>query len=170
MQGLGFVKKALAQNWVLENPAADQASDLNRLHDDLEKLYFAEYEKQWRNLLNDIQDQAGTGHQRDDSDPGHSFFTRYPYPAPVEAVEENTSLATNRDGRCIRPTSRKSRGAGGGAYAIEPDAAQEVGVPVPLRAMERHFEDLNVLVRGTEKSPPPLDNVLMSRWQSCGTS
>ncbi len=159
MQGLGFVKKALSQNWVLENPAADQVSDLNRLYDDLEKLYFAEYEKQWRTLLNNMRIRRAQSVNETIQLLDILSSPDTPIRPLIEALEHNTALT--KDSRV--DSSDASQDTSGGAGTTElglNQALQEVTVPVPLRAMEVHFRDLNGLVQGTEKSPPPLDQIL----------
>lgn len=161
MQGLRFVKRALEQNWVLENPAADQATDLNRLHDDLQKLYFAEYERNWRNLLGTLRIKKAKGINEAIQLLDLLSSPDTPIRPLLEAVEENTALTTEK--AVDSPNNQPEKP--GEAEKIPSrlnQALQKDIVPAPLRDMERHFEDLNSLVLGTEKSPPPLDNVLMS--------
>ena len=161
MQGLGFVKRVLEQNWVLENPAADQATDLNRLHDDLQKLYFAEYERNWRNLLGTLRIKKAKGINEAIQLLDLLSSPDTPIRPLLEAVEENTALTTEK--AVDSPNNQPEKP--GEAEKIPSrlnQALQKDIVPAPLRDMERHFEDLNSLVLGTEKSPPPLDNVLMS--------
>jgi len=162
VQGVGFVKEALEQNWVVENPAADQATDLNRLHDDLQKLYFAEYERVWRNLLNTLRIKSARGINETIQILDLLSSPDTPIRPLLEALEENTSLTS--DGTADVPADQQESPGSTEKVASRLSQAlhQDAVVPAPLRAMERHFEDLNALVRGTEKSPPPLDNVLMS--------
>jgi type VI secretion system protein ImpL len=160
MQGLGFVKNALAQNWVLENPAADQPGDLNRLYDDLEKIYFAEYEKQWRKLLNGVRIRRVRGINETIQILDVLSSPDTPIRPLLEAVEANTALATNRETDASAGTDQEKPEDAGGISTRLNQTLPEVGVPVPLRVMARHFQDLNVLVQGDETSPPPLDHVL----------
>jgi type VI secretion system protein ImpL len=156
MQGLGFVKRALAQNWVLENPAADQPGDLNRLYDDLEKLYFAEYERRWRQLLNDLKLRRVQGMNETIQVLDILSSPDTPVRPLLGAVRANTTLTDSLD---------SEPAAGGAKESPEPAtdlrlALPAASVPVPLREMERRFEDLNALVQATGGSPPPLDHVL----------
>jgi len=157
-QGLGFVKKALEQNWVLNNPAADQASDLDRLYDDLEKLYFAEYERLWRSLLNDMKIRRAHGINETIQLLDILSSPDTPVIPLLEAVEANTALsaalAPYPSADAHDPESDKEESDAGLA------TFDQVVIPLPLRAMERRFEDLNMLVRSTEKSLPPIENVL----------
>ena len=160
MKGLGFVEDALAQNWVRENPAADQATDLNRLYDDLQKLYFSEYEQMWRNLLDTLRIKNARGINGTIQILDLLSSPDTPIRPLLEAVEENTSLTTDRTDDSS--TDRQDAPSATDKLASRLNQPnRDDAVPAPLRALERHFEDLNSLVRGTEKSPPPLDNVLM---------
>ena len=161
MQGLGFVKQALEQNWVLENPAADQASDLNRLYDDLQKLYFAEYERMWRNLLDNLRIRKAQGVHQAVQILDLLSVPDTPIRPLLEAVKRNTSLVA--DTAAELPT--KQQGKEGATEKSPPRLSQKPqddAGPAPLLELERHFKDLNSLIRGTEKSPPPFDNVLRS--------
>jgi type VI secretion system protein ImpL len=160
MQGLGFVKRALTQNWVLENPAADQAGDLNRLYDDLERLYFAEYEKRWRQLLNDMKLRPVQGVNETIQVLDILSSPDTPIRPLLEAVQANTALTASLETESSAASGQKKSGdAGEPAAGLNP-ALPAVAVPAPLREMERRFEDLNGLVQGTKTSPPPLDHVL----------
>ena len=159
MQGLDFVKRALTQNWVLENPAADQADDLNRLYDDLEKLYFAEYEKLWRGLLNDMNIQRARSVNETIQLLDILSSPDTPIRPLLQAVEANTALTTDRATDQAASKQEKREDAGKTEPSMKP-TLQSAVIPVPLREMEQHFEDLNALVKSTETSPPPLDHVL----------
>jgi type VI secretion system protein ImpL len=161
LQGLGFVKQALEQNWVLENPAADQANDLNRLHDDLQKLYFAEYDRLWRNLLDNLRIKQAQGINETIQILDVLSAPDTPIRPLLEAVEQNTALTTDKAADSSTNQPEKPGDSEKKPSKLS-QALQNDAVPGPLREMERHFEDLNSLVRGTEKSPPPLDNVLRS--------
>jgi type VI secretion system protein ImpL len=160
VRGLGFVKEALAQNWVLENPAADQATDLKRLHDDLQKLYFTEYESMWRNLLGVLRIKSTRGINETIQVLDLLSSPDTPIRPLLEAVEENTSLTTGTVADASADQQESPTGADNLAKRLS-RALDSDTISAPLREMERHFEELNALVRGTEKSPPPLDTVLM---------
>ena len=160
-QGLGFVEKALEQNWVLENPAAEHPGDLDRLHDDLQKLYFADYERMWRDLLGNLRIRRTQGIHETilllDMLSGPDTPLRF----LLEAVMENTSLAREAATDGSAEHERQSAETEKAALQWSQKHLSDV-TPPPLREMERRFEDLNALVRGTEKSPPPLNNILLS--------
>jgi type VI secretion system protein ImpL len=161
LQGLGFVKKALEQNWVSENPAADKASDLNRLYDDLQKLYFAEYERMWRSLLDNLRIRKAQGIHQSVQILDLLTAPDSPIRPLLETVNRNTVLTAE-------PTAdlsgkSKEKGTADEKLPIRPrQTSQEDVAPEPLIEMERRFKDLNSLVAGSEKSPPPIERVLRS--------
>jgi type VI secretion system protein ImpL len=159
LQGLVFVKQALTQNWVSANPAADQAKDLSRLHDDLQKLYFAEYERRWHNLLGNLRIKKATGVNETIQILDLLSAPDTPIRPLLEAIEENTALTTGRAADLSANQQEKPENSNKIPSQLS-SVIKNDAVPGPLREMERHFEDLNALVQGTEKSPPPLDNVL----------
>lgn len=158
-QGLEAVKKALSQNWILENPAADQATDLNRIYDDLEKLYFAEYEKRWRNLLDGLRIKRAQNFNETIQLLDVLSSPDTPIRPLLESVESNTALSKADE----PPTDSDKQGQEVGEGKTDSGliaTLQHAPVPVPLRRMEQHFRDLNLLVQTTDGSPAPLDNVL----------
>jgi len=160
-QGLSFVKQALEQNWVLENPAADKASDLNRLYDDLQKLYFAEYQRMWRNLLDNLRIKKAQGIDQAVQILDLLSAPDTPIRPLLEAVNRNTSLVADT----VADLSAKQQGREGAVEKAPSRSIQKLQDdpgPTPLLELERHFKDLNSLMRGTEKSPPPFNNVLRS--------
>jgi type VI secretion system protein ImpL len=160
-QGIRFVKQALEQNWVLENPAADQASDLDRLHDDLQKLYFAEYERMWRNLLDNLRIKKAQGIHQAVQILDLLSAPDTPIRPLLEAVNRNTSLVADT----AVELSAKQQGKEGAMEKAPSRLSQKLqdnAGQAPLLELERYFKDLNFLMRGTEKSPPPFNNVLKS--------
>ena len=159
-QGLDFVKKAIAQNWVLENPAADQAGDLNRLYDDLEKLYFADYEKHWRRLLDELNLRPVRGVNDTIQLLDILSSPDTPIRPLLEAVDANTALTRHQPAEASSGADEKTPASAEDFFSPMPQTPPKTAVSRPLRQMERHFEDLNILVQGDEKTPPPIDHVL----------
>jgi type VI secretion system protein ImpL len=160
MQGLGFVRKAMEQNWVSENPAIGQASDLDRLYDDLQKLYFAEYERMWRNLLGNLRIKKTQGVYEAIQILDMLSAPDTPVRPLLEAVQRNTALTMDAPTDASRKQKEKAETTEKIPLRLS-EKPQKDTAPGPLRELERHFEELNSLVRGTEKAPPPLDNILM---------
>ena len=159
-QGLDFVRKVMAQNWVLENPAADQASDLDRLYDDLETLYFADYEKYWHRLLDalNLRRVRGVNETIQLLDILSSPDT--PIRPLLEAVEANTALSERQSAEASADTDAQTPESAEQSIFPTSQMPVKATVSLPLRRMERPFEDLNILVQGDEKTPPPIDHVL----------
>jgi len=158
-QGLDEINRIRAENWVLENPAAkDQAGDVHRLYDDLQKLYFAEYRRMWRTLLDNLRLKPVRGiHQT------IQIITRLSGPETplrplLEAVEKNTSLS--RDFAADTAGKKQPRRSAAELARSNMKARQSGTALGHVRRLERDFESLNFLVRSTGKSPPPLESVL----------
>jgi type VI secretion system protein ImpL len=159
-QGLRFVEQALAQNWVVENPAADQMRDTDRLYDDLQKLYFADYASLWRKLLVNLKLIRARNIYQTVQILDILSGPDTPLRPLLQAVKSNTALATDRGTEALSDAAQAKTGAAGDLLSqarqkLEPDT-----LPAPLIELERQFKDLNTLTDGDEKSPPPLDNIL----------
>jgi type VI secretion system protein ImpL len=143
-KGLDYIKKALAQNWILNNSVADKENDLNRLHDDLLKLYFSEYTAQWQNLLDSLVFKKPENINQtigiiDEISGGQS-----PLRLLLAALEKNTVLLKNS-------ASAEDQGIKDAAQA----SAQKLALEV-----QRHFEPLTSLVASIGGTPPKWDKVV----------
>ncbi|UCF92437.1 MAG: type VI secretion system membrane subunit TssM [Desulfobacterales bacterium] len=160
-RGLEFIKQTLAQNWVLENPAADQPSDLPRLHDHLQKLYFDDYVSKWRNLLDNLRLKPAHGIYQTIQILDLLAGADTPLRPLLEAVAKNTCLS--RDPEAEANAARQEKASVAEPAKSATNQAQPGGAPPDLaRELERHFEDLNYLVRRIGNSPPPLNDMLRS--------
>jgi type VI secretion system protein ImpL len=148
-KGLGYVKQALRENWVLNNYAADQESDLPRLYDDLQKYYFYQYKTQWHTLLAILKIKR----PEDDAQAIEILDilsgSETPLRPLLETVQKNTTLL-------------QMPKAGEEGSAVEEEIAQSEDTSVYLRELEREFKDMNYLVRSSGDASPPLNNVLAS--------
>ena len=158
-QGVGFVQRALSQNWVLKNPAADRPTDLNRLYDDLEKLYFAEYEGQWMDLLNAIKIRRAKDINETIQLLDLLSGPDTPLRPLLEAIAENTALSANPP-TGLSADSQGKKVDDPAKSSVYPKTRQGERMSLPLRQMENRFKALNALVQSTDRSPPALDNVL----------
>ena len=155
-KGLRYVQQALRENWVLNNYAADQESDLPRLYDDLQKLYFEQYAKQWRNLIDNLKVRKAQGLAEEIQILDILSGSESPLPPLLAAVERNTTLT-----RSPRTADSGSGAKPAGAAASAADRALEKSTAsVHALALEKKFEDIHYLVRSSGDAPPPLDNVI----------
>ncbi len=158
-KGLRYVKQALTENWVLNNYAADQEKDLPRLHDDLQKLYFDQYEKQWRNLIQNLKVRKARGISQEIQILDILSGPETPLRPLMESIEKNTTLY-----RPAKPeqAGEEAKQPGG---AITPGSVadrlfQKESAPVQALELEKRFQDIHYLVRSSGDAPPPLDNLL----------
>ena len=148
-----LVKQYLDENWVLETPYTDQSRDLNRLYDDLQKLYFKDYEKAWRDLLNSLTVRKAKGAQAVHQ--AIQVIDRLagpdtPLQALLEAVAKNTGLSG--DASASKP---QDAGPGGPLRPSVTRAPQD-----PAQQMESQFKDLNQLVQSRGNAPAPINEIL----------
>jgi len=159
-QGLSFVEQALEQNWVVKNPAADQVRDTDRLYDDLQKLYFADYASLWRSLLADLKLARGRNIYQTVQILDILSGPDTPLRPLLEAVKLNTSLA-GRGGTAESPAVTQAD-PGTVDKALQQAGQQPDSglLPAPLIELNRQFSTLNALTEGDGNSPKPLDDVL----------
>jgi type VI secretion system protein ImpL len=160
-KGLRYIKQSLQENWVLDNYAADQEKDLPRLHDDLQKLYFDQYEKQWRGLIQNLKLRKARGISQEIQILDILSGPETPLRPLMEAIEQNTTL--------YRPA--KPEQAGEDAKPVEDNITpgsvadrlfEKETAPVQAIELEKRFEDIHYLVRSRGDAPPPLENLLAS--------
>lgn len=165
-KGLEYIKQALAQNWILENPAANKESDLERLHDDLQKLYFNDYQKKWQNLLDSLVFKKPGNINQAIEIIDRMVGTESPLQLLLVALERNTVL--------IKPPPPENSQSIKGEIQIKPaeksqqffTRTEATGASQTLpREVQRHFEILTNLVRPIGEIPPPLDKVIASLSQ-----
>ena len=149
-KGLEYIKKALAQNWILNNSAAEKENDLDRLHDDLQKLYFSDYKAQWQNLLDSLVfKKPGSINQAigiiDEICGGES-----PLRLLLVALEKNTVLIKNASPAEGQATRAEAQAGASQSLASE---------------VQRQFEPLTNLVRTIGGTPPKLDKVITNLSQ-----
>jgi type VI secretion system protein ImpL len=157
-QGLEFVRKALRENWVLNNYAANQESELYRLYDDLQKLYFDQYQKQWHNLLDCIEVKKAKNLSQMIQFLDILSRPDTPLLPLLKAVEKNTSLTS------LHSETEGSSGVQivGKMQDLIAETMDGYGSRDFEKKLEQEFEGLNSLVRTIGESPPPLDNFLKS--------
>jgi type VI secretion system protein ImpL len=153
-KGLNYVRQALTENWVLDNYAADQAGDLERLYDDLQKLYFDQYAKQWRGLLNNLRIRKAQGISQEIQILDILSGSQSPLRPLMASIEKHTTLY-----QPAVPDKPAGSDAAPVVSAAE-QALQKRTIPVQAQELEKRFSDIHYLVRGSGDAPPPLDNVL----------
>jgi type VI secretion system protein ImpL len=162
-KGLEYIKQALAQNWILENPAANKESDLERLHDDLQKLYFNDYQNKWQNLLDSLvfnkPDNINQAIEIIDRIGG----TESPLQLLLVALDRNTVLLKPpqaEESQSIKGEIQ-DKSAEKSPRLLPPTETMGAAQILP-REVQRHFQLLTNLVRPVGEMPPPLSKVIAS--------
>lgn len=162
-KGLEFIKQSLAQNWITANPAATKDGDLDRIFDDLQKLYFNDYKAKWQGLLNGLVFRKPGNINQAVEIIDRLGAPESPLRLLLLALEKNTVL--------IKPsTSEESALVKGEAPKKIVEKAQQY-FPVEeatgatqnlLLEVQRQFEPLTNLVRPIGETPMPLEKVIAS--------
>lgn len=168
VQGLGFIKDALAQNWVLGDSGKEiDLAEARRLHGDFQKLYLNEYQQTWDKLLANLKIRKGQGLNQTIDVLNVLSAPDTPLRPLLETVEKNTALL--QLSTSTADALGKAAGVLTGVTQVDDktqkllEAAKKTGgvdsssATEPLRMVELHFSNLHALVRG---SPPPLNATL----------
>jgi type VI secretion system protein ImpL len=159
-QGQDLVQQALDEDWVL-NQHSDPARNLAPLYDDLQKLYFAEYEILWRKLLFNLKIKKPQGIYETIRILDHLSGPDTPLRPLLQAVEKNTSLSETPSG--ASPDGKpKPSGSGEKSSPLAAPGGQGEVASGLARKLESSFQPLNRLVQGKGQSPPPIEDVLKS--------
>lgn len=162
-KGMDYVKEANEQNWVLGVKAQD--SDADRLYSDFKRLYLAEYQKAWDEVLANVKfkPQPSNNQLVETLD----FLSRPDSPLKLllELIEKNTSLSK-------LSTELANVLAKPGSVAVPvPETAQKLLAMAkqssnagldPVKVLEANFEPINQQVRSIADKPAPIGSALAS--------
>ncbi|NJD06842.1 MAG: type VI secretion system membrane subunit TssM [Methylococcaceae bacterium] len=155
-----FVKDAVEQNWVLGTAARLEPADMARLHEDLKKLYLADYQRAWVGLLNGIKIKSPQNTQQAVDMLDVLGRPDSPMKAILQAVEKNTSLskAAAAAADLLSKTAGKALPTADDvtqkALAAARQAAGLDNGPDPVRDLEAVFQPLNSLVAADAPDKP----------------
>ena len=156
-QGLELVRQALKEDWVLDRHASRQPANLDLLYDDLQKLYFAEYESLWLKLLSDMKIKKPSGMLDTLRVLDVLSGPDTPLRPLLQAVEKNTCLSSVRadssDGKTIPPDAAPQSASF--LMSGKHDTSSD-----PVHQLEAKFQRLNQLVQTRGQAPPPIDGVI----------
>ncbi|HYE34289.1 type VI secretion system membrane subunit TssM [Methylocaldum sp.] len=166
-KSLDFVKESVTENWVLGKQANVDLSEIQRLHGDFQKLYLADYQKAWNDLLSNLRLRRAKDINQ--TIEWLDILSRPDTPVRplLEAVEKNTSLT-----KIASLTAQLLNKVPGVAEAKPDDrtqklldAARQVDAGSspqadPVQGVEASFENLSYLVRSNADKPPALDSTL----------
>jgi len=164
-KGMGYVKDASEQNWVLGVEAVDGMLELDRLYGDFKRLYLADYQKTWDGVLTAVKFRPQTSNTQlvDTLD----LLSRPDSPLKLllDVVEKNTALS-----KLSAQLADSLTKATAGALPVPGAATQQLlamakstdsGID-PVKALEAYFEPYNLQVRGAPDRPAPIASTLNS--------
>jgi type VI secretion system protein ImpL len=158
-KGLDYIRQALEHNWILDNPAASRASDLERLFDDLQKLYFNDYRSRWQGLLDSLVFKKPASINQTVEIIDRLGAAESPLRLLLTALDKNTGLATPPAAEQLLQGEAQKKLAEKTQQFLAPAGAATQELP---RELQRHFEPLTRLVHPVGEVPPPLDKVVVS--------
>jgi type VI secretion system protein ImpL len=158
-KGLRYVKQALQENWVLDNYAGDRESDLPRLYDDLQKLYFDQYEKQWRSLIDNLKVKKARGISQEIQILDILSGAETPLRPLMESIEKNTTLYKPAKPDQTSAEEKQAAETKDPAFLAD-QALQKKTAPRHALELEKKFREIHYLVRRDGDAAPPLDNLL----------
>lgn len=164
--GMAQIKDVSEQNWVLGTQGGTSLVEIDRLYGDFKRLYLADYQKTWEDMLKTVKLRTPQGNtqlvdmldlmSRPDS----------PLKLLLELVEKHTSL--NKIAGGVADALAKTQA---GAALANPDAAtqkllavsqQTVGGVDAVKLLESSFEPYNQQVRAVADRPAPIAATLVS--------
>jgi type VI secretion system protein ImpL len=174
-KGLDYTKEALKENWVTDNYAADQESDLDRLFEDVQKQYFDDYDRKWSGLVHNLNIKRPIGISQEIQILDLLSGVETPLRPLLEVIEKNTALS-----KLPQPKVSEKQTAGAKALAslagedleaseemqtlasLGKDELQQNTASPRMKALEEKFEDINYLIRSKEGAPAPIEQILVS--------
>lgn len=164
--GMAHIKDVSEQNWVLGTQNADSLAEVDRLYGDFKRLYLADYQKTWEELVKNLKlrNPQGNAQLVDMLD----LMSRPDSPLKLllELVEKHTSLDKIAAG--VADALAKTQV---GAALANPDSAtqkllalskQTNGGVDAVKLLEAAFEAYNQQVRAVADRPAPINSTLAS--------
>lgn len=165
-KGLSYVKDANQQNWVLGTAADNNPMEIERLYSDFKRLYLADYQKVWADIITNVKFQVPTSTPQliDNLD----LLSRPDSPLKLllETVEKHTSLTkianAAADALAKTPIGGTVTAATGATDKLISVARQaDIGID-PVKLTEAYFEPYNQQVRSMTDRQAPIMGTLAS--------
>lgn len=151
------VEKSSEQNWVLGLQIDNNPAKLQSLYEDVKRLYIADYQKTWADLLKriTIKPQQNQYQLIDTLD----VLSRPDSPMVLlfKLVEKNTSLTK---AAAVAADAQNNQQAVNNTSLQNAQILATSNVTDPVKALEKQFESINALVRGQEGAPSPVQYTL----------
>lgn len=164
--GMAHIKDVSEQNWVLGTQSADSLVEIDRLYGDFKRLYLADYQKTWEDVIKNLKLRSPQGNAQlvDTLD----LLSRPDSPLKLllELIEKHTSL--NKIAAGVADALAKTQV---GSALTSPDAAtqkllamtkQSGGGVDAVKLLEAAFEPYNQQVRAIADRPAAINATLTS--------
>lgn len=161
------IRDALGETWVLGAGSSDRESkeddDIAMLKREVSRLYFANYVREWDDLLADIDVISFTSAVRGAEKIAALSGTDSPFKAVLQAVAKETKLPDSLSGFGMALVKTQKLAKEGIAFFDDekPKPGEKEEVANGFSAIVgRRFQQLHEVLREDGKSPPPIDGVL----------
>ena len=159
-----LVDRLRKERWVLDVGGDDLSkAELDKLDEDVEKLYLAEYGELWQTMLMDLR-LAPINSVAEAAKAAEVLSgTRSPMRALLQAVERNTSLDKLPDGAAdlVKQVGALAQARTRLEQLLQSAVGAAAGtVELPGAVVAQRFEEVNALVRRQGDSAPPIDRLI----------
>jgi type VI secretion system protein ImpL len=147
-KGVLLIEEALKESWVLGTPAQNQKVSLGYIYRKLQDLYFADYERYWRSLLNNLKIKRAENLDQTI----HITDTLAGPDTPLIPI----LMALNKHTGFVFPPHRNWSKLKNAQAAVPGQV-----LPKSARDVANKFKDISDLVTPTGNQAPPIDRVLL---------
>jgi type VI secretion system protein ImpL len=146
-KGVLLIQKALKENWVLKRPIPNQKAYPKYIYTELQKLYFDDYKRHWRNLLNNLKLKRAENLDQTIHIADTLAGPETPFIPILMALKKHTGFVLSSDNSWYEPKNTQTT-----------DKSQ--ALPQPAQDVADHFQELTELVQPVNNQPPSIDRVL----------
>ncbi len=164
-ESAALAREQLELDWVLGESGPVNPTEIKRLQDDLQNLYFSDYIRHWDQLLAKVEIRKVQNLNQTLEVLEYASGPSSPIKQLLKAVETNTSLARLPEGVAGALAGAVSKTSGitdrmGKMLDLVREQNDEQPTEIvknPLTEVDQHFEALNAQFRG---DAPPIDRIL----------
>jgi type VI secretion system protein ImpL len=147
-KGVSLIKEALKESWVFGTPSQNQKVSLGYTYRNLLDLYFADYNRYWRGLLNNLKLKKAKNLDQTIHITDTLAGPDTPLIPILMALNKQTGFVLEPNNKWYEPKN---------AQAADPAQI----LPKSARDITNRFKDLSALVTPIGNQPPPIDRVLL---------
>ena len=147
-KGVSLIETALKERWVFGTPAQNQNVSLGYIYRKLLDLYFADYERCWYSLLNNLKVKRAANLDQAIHITDTLAGPDTPLIPMLMALNKHTGFVLAPNNNWYEPKNVQAADPG----QILPKSAKDIA---------NHFKDLRALITPIGNQPPPIDQVLL---------